>query len=168
MTAIYIITGIILLIASFGFISMKINQKDRQLIHEYLLKLDIKDIKKLRSEFIQKMFDVHNIKFDDSPSLEELNLIEKKIRNFSILQTFPHKEFKYYYVLVIGAYLGSIVEKSVNGEWDKADDGEPFIKGHNEFSTFPFSKVLNYAIEGQEGDFYSYLQASSLIDKVIS
>ena len=157
MVYVYSIIWIFIVVAVAAFLSHK---KHRRIAQEKITQIDLENIKLLKEEFLDVMLNHYNQKCSNIPTHELCTLIETEMRSAKIFDAFNNKDYKWYFIGPIGAYLGEYLRTLTQSSWELSNSGEPiltFEEDGNLRKIYPFSKVLSQYTEGKEGDIFTFL-----------
>jgi hypothetical protein len=146
--ALYIIGGLVVLVALFALWS---RQRLRQTIRQAmsgLVKVSVEEIPALAEE-CARLFDA---KFGKQLSVDDLEstawLLDEHFRDGRIKRAFAKPGSQWYFVKPMGAFIGELLRRQYGGEWHEQDGQPPYLRRTTaqgiKVTTDPFLKVFKY------------------------
>lgn len=80
-------------------------------------------------------------------------------------------DVSYYWVLVMGAFLGELLTRHAGGQWVFSRNAAPFLEidaGGGKLTTWPFDKIQKHFWQGDAGDLVAYVNTHLNLDQMVA
>lgn len=147
-------------------------RQSQRVAYERITQVKREDVERLRKE-CEDGFRAH---FSERLSLDDYEgsakiLSARLDQHETLKKAFGRKDFYWYFVLPVGAYIGELLRVHAKGEWQEAEGGGLTLVipvAGQPATTHPFDKVMKQVTLGDKGDLYAFLVTALRLESVVA